>query len=388
MPFTLAGVQPLLGQFHGEGLLVSCYADLSGTPGVAEPWPGPFHAQVTAVREMLADDLQLLEQFEGNLEAVGKALAQAEPGARGLALFSAAQRGFFHSFALDRSVGNVLVVHQSPYLVPLLEALCRQRDYLVVLTDTHRARIYVAGQGRVGLRREVEEEVPRRHRSAGEGWGKQATIARHREDRILHFRKHLIELVEEAWAERPYSGLVLLGTHEVVEHLRKALPPGLAARVVHEAPHPWTEGRPPAVADALRGPLAAVEQGEIRRVLDGLTDRLRHGYAVAAGSRGVLAALQGGKVGAHGHGHLVLGPDPREAVARCTACRALDVDMPAACPRCQAPCVTANLWEEVLLLALRHGVAVHCVGADEWLTRYGGLAAVLPRDDGEGKDRP
>jgi hypothetical protein len=92
----------------------------------------------------------------------------------------------------------------------------------------------------------------------------------------------------------------------------------------------------------------------------------------------VVEALQRGRVGPRGHGYLILGPDPREAVARCTACRSLFVEMPAACPRCQAPCVDASLWEEILLLALRHDVAAHCLKASEPLARCGGVAAVIP----------
>jgi hypothetical protein len=377
-------VQPLLDQFRGEGLMVSCYADLWATPGAGPRWPGPFKSRAAAVKEMLADDPGAWRQFEDNFEAIGRALEGPDARhARGMAVFSARQRGFFDCLPLDVPVENELVDHEAPYLVPLLQTLCRQRDYLVVLTNTHRGRLYAATRGGVRLLHEIERAVPSRQRSAGERWGKeQATIARHRADCILHYQKELVELIDRTWAEHAFGGIVLLGEHEVVEHVRKRLPPRLAEQVVHEAAHAWT-ARPLAVDPAARAALAGLGQAEERRLLDGLEERRQRGSPVAVGPRAVVDALQAGRVGPRGHGYLVLVRDPREAVARCTACRSLFADMPAACPRCQAPCVDANLWEEILLLAMRHDVAVHCVKTNDFLARCGGAVAVLPEGRGD-----
>lgn len=46
----------------------------------------------------------------------------------------------------------------------------------------------------------IDEPVPKRHRAAGELWGKQqATIARHHGDRVLHYLKELAREIERAW---------------------------------------------------------------------------------------------------------------------------------------------------------------------------------------------
>jgi protein required for attachment to host cells len=378
MTFTFATLQPLLEQFKGEGPVVSCYADLSGVPGLVARWPEAFKAKLSTIKELFIDDPRTWKQCERNLQAIGHALTGPEVGpARGMAVFAALQRDFFHCCALDVPVENELVVHPAPYLVPLLVALLRQRELLLVHTDTHRGRLYAATPGGVRLLQEIEEEVPSRQRSSGERWGmEQATIARHREDRILHYQKELVGLIEKAWADHLFQGIVLLGEHEVLEHVRKRLRPRLASQVVHEGPHGWPD-RPLAVAEAVQATLAEVEESRERRLLESVEERLGQGRAIAAGPREVVAALQSGQIGPHGHGSLVLGPDPRESVRRCTTCRALYVDMPATCPRCQAPCVDGNLWEEVLLLALRHDVTAHCVKRNEALSRYGGMAALL-----------
>ncbi len=383
---TLEDLRALLDQFRGDGLMVSCYADLSTGPGLAARWPGPFKAKAAAIKEMLADDAPALRQFEPNFQGIGRAVDAADARhTRGMAVFAALQRGFFQSFALDVPVENELVVHEAPYLVPLLQALCRQREYLVVLTDTHCGRLYAATPGSVRLLQEIEEAVPRRQHSAGERWGKeQATIARHREDRILHYQKDLTELVEKAWAKHPFQGLVLLGEHEVVEHFRQRLPPRLAAHVVHEGPHSWTD-KPLAIEEEIRSLLTKAIQAREEHLLEDLRLRLQQGYGVATGPGEVIEAIEKGQVGPRGYGYLVFGPDPREVVARCTACRSLWVEVPATCPRCQAACVEASLWEELLLLALRHDLAAHCVSGDPDLARRGGVAAVLPRPEPAGQ---
>ncbi len=378
MALTFSAVQPLLAQFQGEGLMVSCYFSHLIVPGKAARWPGPLKARWTAIKDLLADDPPAWEEFERNFQAIGKAVESPEVrSARGMAVFAALQRGFVCSFPLDVPVENELVVHESPYLVPLLEALCRQREYLVVHTDTHRGRVYAAAAGRLRLLEEIDEEVPSRQHSTGDRWGKaQATIARRREDRILHYRKDLVQLIETAWAGQPFAGIVLMGEHEVVEHLRKELPPRLGDRVVAEKPHAWADN-PLATAAAVAAALAEIGQAEEGLVETQLEERLREQHGVAAGPRAVLEALQSGQMGARGFGYLVLGPDPREQIARCTGCRSLFFDMPATCPRCQAACTDASLWEEVLLLALRHNIAVRCLKTSAVLAGAGGMAAVL-----------
>lgn len=301
MAVSLADVQPLLDQFQGAGLMVSCYADLSVERGFQSRWSGPFKAKADAIKKDLAGDQRVWQACAQDLEIIQRALDGPEARhARGMAVFSAKQRGFFRAVPLVVPVENDLVIHQAPYLVPLLEALHRQRDYLVVHSDTHRGRLYAANVGGTRLLQEIDEAVPKKQHSAGQLWGtQQATVARHRQDHILHYQKELLGIVEAVWTKHSYQGLVL----------RVRLPARLADQVILEAP-------------------------------------------LAAGPRQVVDAVQNGQVGARGYGYVVLGPDPREAVARCTACRFLSVEMPKICPLCQSPCVEANLWEELLLLAL------------------------------------
>jgi peptide subunit release factor 1 (eRF1) len=371
-------LQPLLDQFTGEGLVVSCYVDLSPPPGVALSWPGPFTAKAAAVQTMLADNSRDREQFEQDYTAIGRVVTAPEARRnRGIAVFAAGQRGFLQSFPLDVPVENELVVHQAPYLVPLLEVLCSRRTYLAVWTDTHRGRLYAAAPGGVRLLHEVQEDVPSRQHSAGQRWGKeQATIARHRDDRILHYQKELVQTIDKTWTTETFHGIALLGAHELLEHVRKQLPQRLADHVVYEGPLAWTPDAQ-ASADSLRKVATEVRRVEEERVVQRLESGVQRGLPIAVGAHDVLNAVQTSKIGRRGHGCVILGPDPREAVSRCTVCRSLFFDMPATCSRCQAACSDANLWEELILMALRHDIVVHCVKKSNVMQGLGGFAAIL-----------
>lgn len=379
---TRTNVEELLAQSEGPELMVSCYADLSVVHGSQSLWEGPFKAQKDQIKRMLADEPRVWHSCQHSLEDVRAVLQSAEArAARGMAVFSAHQRGFFRAFPLEVPVPTQLVVHQAPYLVPLLEVLLSQREYLAVHTDTHRGRIYAVTPGAVRLLDELEEEVIKKQRSSGELCGtQQPAIARRRENQIQHYFKELAALVEKLWAGNTSHGIILLGEHEVLAQLRPVLPARLTARIAAEAPLAWSR-EPLTSSDAIRGALDAARRAEMDRVLDEVRDRLEQGYAVAAGPEAVLEALQNGRLGPQRYGYLVLGPDPRDTVARCTSCGTLSMEVGAPCPRCQAPCKEASLWEEILLFAMRHDLTAYRVADSDLPARTRGVAAVLPRPE-------
>jgi len=215
---TLAGLQPLLDQFTGEGKVLSFYADLGVSEGFRHNWEAPFRVRADAMLKAIAGDGPARRELEENIAAVRAALeSRTAADGRWVAVFSAAQRGFFLAIPLDVPVETDLVLDRSPYLVPLLAAIHRRRQYLVLHTDTHRGRVYAATPGTVRLLAEFDEDVPQHQRSAGYP----ATIARHREDCILHYRKELVRELEQITTAEHYDGIVLLGEHEVLEHVRK-----------------------------------------------------------------------------------------------------------------------------------------------------------------------
>ena len=296
-----------------------------------------------------------------------------------MALFSAAERGFFRAFPLSVPVKDRLVLDEAPYLVPLLEAMHRQRRYLLVLTDSHRGRLYEAAWGHTHLLRQIDEDIPRRQKSAGELWGKQqATIARHRENLQLHYRKELASAIAHAWPDAPFRGLILLGDHKTIAALQAILPSPFENRVVHTGPHSWAR-REPTLDAEVQHVLDDVFRAHDARLMEELERRLREHYLVAAGPQEVINALRSGQVDYPGY--VVLEPDRGEMATRCTRCESIFTTMPATCPFCQGTCEKVNLWQEILFFAARHNIAAHTVESSPELSRHGGVAAVLSRSE-------
>jgi len=373
-----AAAQWLMDHSRGEGLIVSCYADTS-VSGVRSTWSEHLNRELQQVEAALKDDPDARRELSRNIDLVRSILSgPAAKQAKGMAVFVSLARHFVRTFTLDTPIANRLVVDEAIYLVPLLEYLHRQRRYLVVHTDSHHGRLYTAGRGPLRLIEEITESVPRREAAAGETWGKQqATIARHREDHLLHYRKELVREIERAWAEETYEGLMLFGEHVVLTRIRSELPVHLAARVACEAPHPFT-GKTPRLETEVHDAMAAAMGVHDRRLTAQVRDRLAEHRGIAAGPQAVIDAIRGSQV--NWPGSVVMTPDRGAIGSRCTRCEAIFDRIQTACPNCQASCEKVNLWQEIALLAARHNIPVHFVGADEGLERQGGVVAFLTRE--------
>jgi len=128
--FAVRDLKILLDQFKGEGLMVSCYADLSVDHGHQSRWQGVFKAKSDTLKKTLAADQRAWQSCLRDLEAIRQALESPKARhAHGMAVFSADQRGFFLAIPLAAPVENEIVVDQSPYLVPLLKYFTNSANF-------------------------------------------------------------------------------------------------------------------------------------------------------------------------------------------------------------------------------------------------------------------
>lgn len=376
---SVKDVQWLADHARGEGMVVSCYADTSVSAGIRPLWREHLKAEVKRLDETLAGDAKARTAFHRNIAAIESALSSRRlANAQGMAIFAAADHDLLQAYALTSAVPNRLVVNEEPYLVPLLELLHRQRRYLVVHTDTHHGRLYTSVPGAVHLIEEIDEPVPKRQRAAGELWGKQqATIARHREDHVLHYLKELAREIERAWPEERYDGIVLLGEHEVLERLRTHLPEALRARIVGDASHAWA-----ARQVALVSKLASIQAHALReqehRLFDDIARRLMEDYHIATGPQAVIDAIDNDQIGYSGC--VVMESDAGEVASRCTSCRRVFARPVDQCPACHATCEKTNLWQAIALLAARKHLTVHFVETGHGLEKHGGAVALFERE--------
>jgi hypothetical protein len=150
-------------------MVVSCHADTSVAQGFEPHWVGHFKSEASRIRQALAADERARDKFERNLTVIREAFETPEARrAHGLAVFSSAASGLLRSFALPVPVEHRLVVDEELYLVPLVEAMERGRECLVVLMDSHRGRIFAATPSTARLLRELDELVPKHRRASGQ----------------------------------------------------------------------------------------------------------------------------------------------------------------------------------------------------------------------------
>lgn len=379
---TFKDAQWLADRPRGEGMVVSCYADTSVSSGVRPLWREHLKNEVKRLDEELASSPDARNEFHRNVAIIERLLSTKRPAAaRGLAVFAAAQRGLVCAYTLGTPPPNRLVVDEEPYLMPLIELLFRQRRYLVVHTDTQRGRLYTWVPGAVRLIEELREYVPRRQRAAGDRWGKQqATIARHREDHILHYLKDLASEIARTWPDERYDGIVLLGEHEVLRDLRTQLPAALQSRIVAEAPYPWV-GRRPTLEEKIASIEKAAVEADDRVALEEVKRRLLEHHLIATGPGAVLDAIRNGQMAYPGR--IVMEPDRGEPASRCSACGWLLAQVVDACPVCGGRCEKTNLWQAITLLAARHDIPVHIVAAGLGLEKHGGMVALVAREASE-----
>jgi rubrerythrin len=225
---------------------------------------------------------------------------------------------------------------------------------------------------------EIDEAVPKRHRSSGELWGKQqATIARHREDHIIHYIKGLAQEIERAWPEERYDGIVLLGEHEVLAKLRTYLPGALRSAVAGEAPHAWAGCQAP-LAEKIDSTHAQALREQERQLFEDIKRRLMEDHHIATGPQAVIDAIENDQIGYSGC--VVMESDPGEIALRCSGCQKLFAQATDECPSCHAKCEKTNLWQAIALFAERKHVVVHFVEPGHGLDKHAGVVALLTRE--------
>jgi peptide subunit release factor 1 (eRF1) len=210
----------------------------------------------------------------------------APKGGQGVAIFACSSDGLFETFTLPRPLRTRVVVDDSPFVTPLLQAGDR-RDWLIVLVDTRHARFMHGNSDHVEEFEQVHDSVAGQHEGSG-------------------------TTDHQRWVEHGVDQHLEKAAHEVDRHLRGGRldhvlvggPPELASRFESILSNPARErlaGRfdvevPTVHPDNVRrAALPCFEEDERRHeraVLDRLAEGLGREERAAAGLRDVQAMLE------------------------------------------------------------------------------------------------
>lgn len=377
---TRGDIEILLDRNEGRrhDFVVSAYVDYRIKDG--------FHRYVDVILRdqgrsagLSLGDPGLRKALDANLGAIRKAADTADPSAKGLAVFSGAERGLFHVVALDFPVANYLAIDEEPYVLPLLERWYGEPSYLVAVVDSHQAVLFEAYVGTIEAVRTIGHDTAEDVQRDKPRFTFQKRFAGAHHERLQltdddEFLKGVAGSIASHWRAGAFGGLIVLGQPRNVATVRRLLPKDVEAAVVETGPQAMTE-RPEDIADDVKRALEAWRSQRRSVILGELQHRWKERHLVANGPTEVLDALQQGRAV-----KVVIGPQRDLPGARCGACGYHFGAPVGQCAYCESPTQAVNAVQEILRMSLRHRVPVHLLdreGGVDPLASAGGVAALL-----------
>lgn len=280
-----------LSALRPEVPVLSLYLDLDPTE-----FPTPRHRS-SAYTSLLDEAHKRVEQYATDHEGKSSLRADVEQASaffdryqpkrgRGAVIFAASAAGIFEAYTLPRPTQTRIVIDDSPYVTPLVEA-GDTRDWLVVLVDSRSARFLHGNTDHIEEFERLEDPLAGRHERSG-------------------------PTDHQRWVEHQVDQHLKHTAHELDQHLQRANfdrvlvggPPEIAPRFEETMSNPAREklaGRfeievPTAHPDGVRhAAMPCFEEDERRHerdVLDRLAERLGRGERAVAGLEDVLAMLE------------------------------------------------------------------------------------------------
>ena len=264
---------------------------------------------------------------------------------------------------------------ESPYLLPLLEALGGQERWAVVLVDRARARLFTLALG------EIEEEFAafnpedvRHVASTGSDQARTMNLQRRADEHAhLHF-KHVTAILDDMVREERFDRLTIGGPTEPAGRLRELLSPRLAAGFSGFLHVPVEAAKEEVLAAALEVTGRAAEEridADVRELETASAKKER----AAAGLDGTLEALREGRIR-----RLLYAEGLALRGRRCASCGSLFDHTAKRCLYCRgATSPVDDLLNEIAGRVAKSGGRVESVGlaGGQRLRELGGVGAFL-----------
>jgi peptide subunit release factor 1 (eRF1) len=377
MPITRRELEILLDTPNRRDYVVSAFADLRVKDGFRNLVETHLKNQARAAHEALSE-AEARKVLDANLEPITRAVANAEPSARGLAVYSGQGRGLFHVVNLDFPVDNQLVIDEEPFVLPLFERWYGDPSYLVAVLDSDHVHLFEAHSGVAEAVAKVDRDIPEMQRDKPQLSYKRR-FSKAFDERLASldaspFLKEAADLIAEHFGQADFTGVILLGRTDVTAAVRRLLPDKVAREVVDEHQQAMTD-RPEDVADDVERAMNRWRSEREAALLGELKERWKEDHLVANGANEVLDALQQGRAT-----QIVVGTRRDLGGSQCRDCGYRFGATTLKCVHCGGETRTVNAVQEILRMALRHRVPVHLFPRDrkdDPLAHVGGVTALL-----------
>ena len=235
------------------------------------------------------------ESFERDYQRIAMYLeTDLPPSINGLAVFAcSAKDEFFEAVQLEAPIQqHRLFVSNQPHLYPLARLYDQYNRYAAVLVDSHQARLFVFGFGKILAKQELTGT--KTNRTATGGWS-QARYQRHVENFHLHHCKEVVDALDRLVKQEDLDKIILAGDEVIVPMFRENLPPHLSEKIVDvlriDIKTPDSEVFK-ATLEAMRRDDARNDAEKVQR----LFDEFRSDGLGVVGARDTLTALNNGQV--------------------------------------------------------------------------------------------
>lgn len=290
-------------------------------------------------------------------------------GAHGVAVFACGAEDLLEVIKLPRTVDNVVVIDESPFVEPLAEVQSASL-YGVVLVNRQAARIFRGSRDRLDEVARVDDQVHRRHDQGG--WS-QARYQRSVDKEAQDHLKNTSEELLRRHNRRPFDALFVAAPEAVYNDFCAQLHPYLKDRVAGRIEIDVEHTTPDDVQRAAEEAIGAHERKLETEALDRVVQATEAGGRGSAGLEETLTALNEQRVEV-----LLLQDNFDAAGVCCPQCGWLGPSGVGSCPADGTETVERD---DVTDLAVRRAITqsaqVVVVRDDERLEPLGSIAAVL-----------
>jgi peptide subunit release factor 1 (eRF1) len=291
----------------------------------------------------------------------------------GAALFSRWQpnENFFLPLQFPVPLENRFVVDSVPHIFPLVQCLDTSHHYMVMISDSEKAKIFEIQFG--GIKDIQQIEKPEKEKSFRGEWA-QMHYQNWKKNQTMKFLKQKIKILADLMQRNGVEHLILAGDDVMLARIKERLPKWLQERVVDFAQlHARTDEH-----EILRQTLETFADFERAEDVDTLVslrrELLTDGLGVM-GTERTVEALNSGKID-----QLIVATeyDPPSGWL-CGSCDFLGVGhISELCRYCgQNRLREVNVREEMVRKTLLSGACVETIVHNVWFMRQGGVGALL-----------
>ncbi|MBI2866999.1 MAG: hypothetical protein HYX97_01530 [Chloroflexi bacterium] len=367
---TRETVSHLSDMFKSQGKVLSVYLNVDSAADVWRYKLLTLKETLDTIDAVLPGQAER-SQFNAARAKIEQLVEEYSSHGKGLVVFATPGKGPVWSAELRVPLKFEVKYGDLPYVAPLAALFDEYQRYCVVLVDNEKARIFLIYLGDIEERREVIDEVPKRHKQIE--WDPR--VERRHAAKVQQHLAHVIELVATLHREKRFNRLILGGGAEALPKFERTLPKHLASLLIGHFSVPMYASDQDVVKETMNIEERLERRKETQTVKD-LVTRAAKGEKAVVGADSTFLALHRGQVF-----ELIVPHETKVRGSICPTCGLGGSLLMKSCPICKS---ATNPVDDVVERAVSVATAANRIRievvegeAKEKLLGVGGMGALL-----------